>query len=80
MNSHSYTLDDEALMSPEDAAKFLNLAASWLAKLRMTGGGPRYVKLSRRVFYRRCDLKSWVASRVISSTSQQTEAARAGVA
>jgi len=72
----SSVTDDEALISPEDAAKFLNLAPGWLAKLRMTGGGPLYVKLSRRVFYRRLDLKAWVAERIISSTSQRTAAER----
>jgi hypothetical protein len=71
------TLDDDALISPEAAAKFLNLGTGWLAKMRMSGGGPRYVKMGRRVHYRRCDLKAWIAQRLISSTSQQTAAARA---
>jgi hypothetical protein len=69
--------DDEALLPPEEAAKFLSLQPSWLAKLRMTNAGPRYVKLSRRVFYRRRDLVDWINARVISNTSQQSEAARA---
>jgi hypothetical protein len=72
--------DDDALISPEEAARFLSLGIGYLAKLRMSGGGPRYVKLSRRVFYRKCDLRAWVNARVIANTSQQTAAARGGVA
>lgn len=37
--------DDEALMFPKDAAKFLNRPENWLAKRRVTGDGPPYVKL-----------------------------------
>ena len=40
-----------------DAAKYLGLSASTLAKLRMTGDGPAFSKLGRRVVvYRLVDL------------------------
>lgn len=68
------------LRTPAWAAAYLGLTENWLARLRMSGGGARYVKQGRRVMYRRDDLDAWVAQRVISSTSQQTEAARSGVA
>ncbi len=69
-----------ALWSPEKAAAYLSMTPGWLAKLRMSGGGPRYVKMARRVFYRRTDLDAWTAARVIASTSQVSAAAREGVA
>jgi hypothetical protein len=71
--------DALALRDDEWAAKYLGLTTGWLAKLRMRGGGPKFVKMARRVFYRRADLDSWVAERIISSTSQTTVAARAGI-
>ena len=77
---HNQAPDDEALMFPKDAAKFLNRPENWLAKRRVTGDGPRYVKLGIRVFYRRSDLKAWINKHVISSTSQKTEAASAAAA
>ncbi len=69
-----------ALRTPAWAAAYLGMTENWLARLRMSGGGPRYIKQSRKVSYRRDDLDAWIAQRVVVSTSQQTEAARSGVA
>lgn len=53
------------------AARRLNLAESTLEKLRVTGGGPVFCKLDRRVVYRVTDLDAWVASRRVGSTSER---------
>lgn len=53
------------------AAKHLGLAVSTLEKLRVGGGGPPYVKMGRSVRYRLCDLESYLAQRVVASTSQR---------
>jgi hypothetical protein len=66
--------DDLALMTADAAAIFLCTAPSWLAKLRMSGRGPLYIKMSRRVYYRRADLVAWIDQRRIRATSQKTEA------
>jgi hypothetical protein len=39
---------DEYLATPA-AARLVNLSESTLTKLRLTGGGPSYLKLGRRV-------------------------------
>ncbi len=52
-----------------EAAKLLGLAPSTLAKLRLSGNGPVYCKLGRRVVYRREDLEAWLDSRVARNTS-----------
>jgi predicted DNA-binding transcriptional regulator AlpA len=52
-----------------EAAKVLGLASSTLAKLRLSGNGPVYCKLGRRVVYRREDLEVWLESRVTRDTS-----------
>jgi predicted DNA-binding transcriptional regulator AlpA len=52
-----------------EAAEFLGLATSTLAKLRSTGNGPAYCKLGRRVVYRMEDLEAWLESRVARDTS-----------
>ena len=41
----------ESLLLPDDAAKIFNLSTSWLAKARMTGEGPEFVKIGRAVGY-----------------------------
>ena len=39
------------LLTASDAATFLRLSPSWLAKARMRGDGPPYVKIGRSVRY-----------------------------
>ncbi|MGN6470172.1 MAG: helix-turn-helix transcriptional regulator, partial [Rhizobiaceae bacterium] len=43
------------------AASYLGLSVSALAKMRMRGDGPRFIKLGRRlVIYRLSDLSAWM--------------------
>ena len=58
----------------EFAARYLGLSASTLNKARVYGNGPKYVKLGKSVRYRLADLDDWIASRVVSSTSQKIAA------
>ena len=52
-----------------DAAKYLGLSTSTLAKLRMSGIGPTFAKLGRRVVvYRLADLDDWLARNRRKST------------
>ena len=51
------------------AARYVGLAESTLAKLRLNGNGPVYCKLGRRVVYRPGDLAQWLQSRTTRDTS-----------
>jgi len=52
------------------AAEYLGISASYLGKLRMTGGGPTFVKLGkRRVAYRKSDLDTWIKRNRRTTTS-----------
>jgi len=62
-------MNKDPLLTPHDAAEFLALSRSWLAKLRLTGDGPPYVKLGRQVRYRLGDLEAWLQGHVQRSTS-----------
>ena len=42
----------ERLLTAKDAGNLLRLSESWLAKARMRGDGPPYVKLGRAIRYR----------------------------
>lgn len=54
---------EEVLRTPE-AARFVGLSPSTLEKLRRTGGGPKFIKLARRVVvYRVEDLRAWLTER-----------------
>jgi predicted DNA-binding transcriptional regulator AlpA len=58
-------------MKTEDAATYCGSSASTFEKLRLTGGGPVYSKLGRRVVYRVEDLDAWLAANRRRSTSDQ---------
>ena len=64
------TVLNENLLTPDDTAQLLRVSRQHLARLRVEGGGPPFVKLSHRVVaYRRGDVEAWVATRVRRSTS-----------
>jgi predicted DNA-binding transcriptional regulator AlpA len=57
------------VFNAETAARFLGLSPSTLAKMRLSGNSPKFLKLGRRVLYRRIDLESWLESRLACNTS-----------
>jgi hypothetical protein len=52
----------------------LGLSESTLAKLRLSGYGPAYCKLGRRVLYQPHDLDAWLAQHRRQSTSDTGKA------
>ena len=59
------------LLSPPEAARLLKVSISWLAKARMTGDGPPYIRVGRSVRYSEAALLQWLKSRQRLSTSEQ---------
>lgn len=53
-----------------DAAEHCGSSSSTFEKLRLTGGGPVYSKIGRRVVYRVEDLDTWLVSNQRKSTSE----------
>ena len=66
----------ERLLTPREAADFLRVSESWLAKARMRGDGPPFVKIGRSIRYRQSDLVRWMRSRTHLSTSENSRADR----
>lgn len=58
------------ILTTKEAADYCRLGKPTLERFRVTGAGPRFVKLGGAVRYRRCDLDAWLASRVVASTSE----------
>ena len=58
------------LLSPKEAAKLLKVSTSWLAKARMTGDGPPYIRIGRSIRYSEAALLQWLKSRQRLSTSE----------
>jgi len=57
------------LLDQGEAAKRLRLSERTLERLRLSGGGPCFVKAGRSVRYRETDLEAWIAARIVGSTS-----------
>lgn len=57
------------LLTPKQAARYLNLSVSWLAKRRLAGDGPPYVKLGGAVRYAEASLQQWMRAQQRTSTS-----------
>lgn len=71
------------MLKAGEAAERLHLSESTLAKLRMTGSGPVFLKLGRKVMYMPDDLDAWLASKRRTGTwacndNQAREAAPPG--
>ena len=61
----------DQLLNEHDAAQMLGFTIRALQNWRVRGGGPKFVKVSRRsVRYQRRDLLAWIQSNIRSNTAQ----------
>jgi hypothetical protein len=63
------------LLSVEQAAEYLCCGVSTLNKLRVSGGGPIFVKIGARVSYRVDDLDRYIDQHRQKSTAQRAKRA-----
>ena len=61
----------DRLLTPSETAQLLGVSQSWLAKARLRGDGPRFVKIGRSVRYRVEAVLEYVRSRTRNSTSER---------
>lgn len=55
----------------EQAAQYCSVSPSYLAKLRLSGKGPKYIRIGRKaVIYDIHDLDEWLESLKFQSTSE----------
>jgi predicted DNA-binding transcriptional regulator AlpA len=60
----------DTILTSEHAAALLGFHPSYLAKARLSGAGPKYLKIgTRSVRYRRSDIDAWLAGKTRISTS-----------
>ncbi len=64
-------MPEQTKMRASEAAHYLRLAVSTLARMRCYGAGPRFAKIGNRlVVYDKADLDAWLADRLYNSTSE----------
>ena len=59
------------MRTTKSAAELLSCSPAYLEKLRVTGGGPEFVKLGKAVRYEDEALDRWIAERRRRSTSER---------
>ncbi|MFV0490178.1 MAG: helix-turn-helix transcriptional regulator [Vibrio fluvialis] len=73
-HDHQTPPDGDRLLTTTEAADVLRLSNRTLERYRVTGGGPRYIKLGpgkrARVVYRQADLENWLNDGVFGSTAE----------
>jgi predicted site-specific integrase-resolvase len=65
------------VLDPKSAATYLQVASQTLARWRVEGVGPPFLKLGTSVRYDKSDLDSWLDARRQRSTSHSVVAAKA---
>jgi hypothetical protein len=53
----------------------LPMSLAWFRRKRIHGGGPPFIRISNRVFYRRGELRRWIAARATPVAAPQALAA-----
>ena len=70
---------EDGLLTEPEAADLTRLSARTLERMRSTGTGPQYVKLGRRVLYRKADLQAWIGNNLFLSTSAARDKMNTGL-
>jgi excisionase family DNA binding protein len=60
----------DPLMVVKETAAYLRVSKSYLDKRRLTGDGPAFVRVGRKILYRRSVVDAWLLQRQFASTSQ----------
>jgi len=61
----------ERLLTPKETASALGVSLSWLAKARLRGDGPLYIKVGRAVRYSDGAIRDYLRARTRNSTSER---------
>jgi hypothetical protein len=57
-------------LRPPAAADYAGIQTQHLARLRVYGGGPRYIKIGKNVLYDTNDLDAWLNANKFTNTSE----------
>ena len=62
----------QPLLTQRQASEMLALSERTLERFRISGIGPKFVRMGKSIRYRLSDVEAWIASRTVGSTSEQT--------
>jgi predicted DNA-binding transcriptional regulator AlpA len=61
----------QSLLTQRQCAEMLALSERTLERLRVSGAGPKFLRIRHSVRYRPADVEAWLASRIVGSTSEE---------
>ena len=61
----------DELLDQSHVAKILRTTTKFLEARRVRGGGPKFIRVGRLVRYHPHDVRDWIESRRVSSTSEE---------
>lgn len=64
------------LLTVSEAARWAKVSESYLNKARLTGDGPRFIRLGRAIRYREADLEAWAQGSAETSGTGHVAAPR----
>jgi excisionase family DNA binding protein len=67
---HSQSPPTARRLRTREAAEYLGLSVSYLEKLRVVGGGPRFAAMGRAISYAVSDLDAWASARTVGNTAE----------
>jgi hypothetical protein len=67
-------MNPDELLTDDDVSRAVRRPKSWLAKARMRGDGPLFLKIGRKVLYRRGDVAAWLTRCARQSTAKSQRA------
>jgi predicted DNA-binding transcriptional regulator AlpA len=60
----------QPLLTQRQCAEALALSERTLERFRVSGVGPKFVRMGKSIRYRLSDVDAWIASRVVGSTAE----------
>jgi hypothetical protein len=73
--NESHQSDNDLLTESQAREQELPMSLAWFRRKRMHGGGPPFIRVSNRIFYRRGELRRWIAERAAPVAAPQALAA-----
>jgi excisionase family DNA binding protein len=79
MAGESIVNENRLGITGDEAAEYIGVTKRTMERWRVTGDGPRFVKVGRHCLYRRADLDAWVDARVFENTAAAKASRKVGV-
>ena len=61
----------QPLLTQDECAEYLKLSVRTVERLRVSGTGPKFLRIRHSVRYRPEDVQAWLAAQIVSSTSEE---------